>query len=249
MRTVIFGGTSQIGLAIAKAITPSGGHIVLAARKDSKHLAPARAELDGWRVEVVDFDATDFAAHSGVVSHIFSRRVDQVIIAFGVLGDQATWQDQNETVNLAQVNFSGALSVGCLVAQAMRAQPVIDGVRGKIIVLSSVAGERVRRSNFVYGATKRGMDAYFEQLGEALRTDAISVLRVRPGVVDTRMVSGRAEVPLTSSPAQVGKAVAKALKQSKTMIRVPWVFTPIMGVFKHLPAWFVRRLPRVKKGQ
>lgn len=249
MRTVIFGGTSQIGLAIAKAITPSDGHIVLAVRKGSKHLAAGLAELEGWQVEVVDFDATDFASHPGVVESIFANRVDQVIIAFGVLGDQDTWQTHNQTLTLAEVNFSGALSVGCLVAQAMRAQCVVDGSRGKIIVLSSVAGERVRRSNFVYGATKRGMDAYFEQLGEALRTDAISVLRVRPGVVETRMVAGRAKVPLTSSPAQVGKAVAKALASSKTMIRVPWVFTPIMGVFKHLPAWFVRRLLRVKNGQ
>lgn len=248
MRTVIFGGTSQIGLAIAKAITPSGGQIVLAARKDSKHLAAARAELNGWHVEVVDFDAAHFADHPGVVSHIFSRRVDQVIIAFGVLGDKSTWQRQNETLTLAQVNFTGALSVGCLVGQAMRAQAVIDGVRGRIIVLSSVAGERVRQSNFVYGATKRGMDAYFEQLGEALRDDAVSVLRVRPGVVATRMVAGRAPVPLTSTTTQVGKAVAKALKQSKTMIRVPWVFAPVMGVFKHLPAGLVRLFTRIKTG-
>ena len=243
MKILVLGGASQIGVAIAKrAAKGSPSTAILAARPGSSHIeqAVAHFEASSIEVETIDFDATDIASHPKVIWEAFKTRVDLAVVAFGVLGDEETWRDHSETVQLAQVNFTAALSVGALLAEAMNTQEKIAGSRGKIVAISSVAGERVRRSNFVYGATKAGMDAYYRKLGDALG-DEIQVLVVRPGVVSTRMVSGHKQVPLTSSPEHVADRVVDALKKNKRMIRVPRIFGAVMAVFKLIPDAIARR--------
>ena len=124
-------------------------------------------------------------------------------MAFGLLGDEEqAWQDHDAAVTLARVNYVGAVSVGVCLAEVMRRQG-----HGVIVALSSVAGERVRRSNFVYGSTKAGMDGFYLGLGEALRGSGASVLVVRPGFVRTKMTEGRSPAPLSVTAEQVARAV------------------------------------------
>ena len=157
---------------------------------------------------VLDFDARDTAKHPDVVASAAAEHdVDVAVVAFGVLGDEEqAWQDHDAAVRLAEVNFTGAVSVGVALAELMRRQG-----HGVIVVLSSVAGERVRRTNFVYGATKAGMDAFYRVLGEALEGSGARVLVVRPGFVRTRMTEGREARPLAVGPDQVAEAVEAAV--------------------------------------
>ena len=119
--------------------------------------------------------------------------VDVAIVAFGLLGDaEELWQNQRKAVQIAEINYTAAVSVGVLLGEKMRAQGF-----GQIIAMSTVAGERVRRSNFVYGSTKAGLDGFYLGLGEALKPSGVRVLVIRPGQVRTRMSAHIKEAPLT----------------------------------------------------
>ena len=160
--------------------------------------AAARLTALGHTVEELDFEATD----TDEPPRAWSRRpraggdLDVVLVAFGVLGDEEeAWQDHDAAVRLAEVNYVGPVSVGAALAQQVRRQG-----HGVIVFLSSVAGERVRRSNFAYGASKAGADGFYLGLGEALREHGGHVLVVRPGFVHTKMTEGREAAPLSVGP-------------------------------------------------
>ena len=124
------------------------------------------------------------------------------VIAFGLLGDpERAWRDPELALELAEVNYTAPVHLGVLLGQRMQAQ-----AHGWIVALSSVAGERVRRSNFVYGSTKAGLDGFFLGLGEALRDYGVRVLVVRPGFVKSKMTNGLDEVPLAVTPDQVAES-------------------------------------------
>ena len=141
-------------------------------------------------------------------------------------------------VELAQVNYTAAVSVGIALAQRMRAQG-----HGAIIALSSVAGERVRRSNFVYGSTKAGFDGFYLGLGEAVRADGVTVTVVRPGFVHTKMTAGLKPAPLATTAAEVAKVAANAVRQRKDLVWAPAPWRVVMSVLRHIPRPVFRKLP------
>lgn len=241
---LLLGGTSEIGLGIVSEFLSHGGtpHVTLAARKDSPRIDAARAQLEaqGAQVEVVDFDATDFDSHPAVIDAAFAHGdVDVAIIAFGTLGDQeALWQDQAQAVASAQTNFTAPVSVGVLLGQKLKKQG-----HGTIVALSSVAGQRVRRSNFVYGASKAGVDGFFVNLGEALRESGAKVLVVRPGQVRTKMSAAAGEAPLTVNVADVAKATYDAVVHNKESIFVHPLFEYVSLAFRFIPQPIFRKLP------
>src|SRR5271167_3567546 len=152
---LLLGGTSEIGLAICERYLQNAhARIVLAAMTDDPGRDDALAQMRaaGARsVELVDFEATDADSHPKMIDQAFADGdVDVAIVAFGVLGDaEELWQNQRKAVLAAELNYTAAVSVGVLVGEKMRRQGF-----GQIIAMSTVAGERVRRSNFVYGSTK-----------------------------------------------------------------------------------------------
>src|SRR5699024_896936 len=154
---LLLGGTSDIALAIAgKYLAVGGLRVVLAARpSEQRDTAAARLRGAGGELHTVDFDATDTDTHREVIDKAFATGdIDVTVVAFAVQGDdEQAWQDHAAAVELARVNYTGALSVGVVLAQHLKTQG-----HGAIAVLSSVAGERVRRSNFVYGSSKAGTD-------------------------------------------------------------------------------------------
>ena len=214
----------------------------MAARADSPRITDAVESLkaQGADVEVIDFDATDFEAHPGVIDKAFERGdVDVAVVAFGTLGDQEElWQDQEKAVASAQINYTAPVSVGVLLGKKFKAQG-----HGTIVALSSVAGMRVRRSNFVYGASKAGTDGFYVNLNEALRGTGVNVLVVRPGQVRTKMSADAGEAPLTVDVDEVAEATVKAVLEGKSSIFVHPLFQYVSLAFKFIPQSIFRRLP------
>ncbi|MGP5497358.1 decaprenylphospho-beta-D-erythro-pentofuranosid-2-ulose 2-reductase [Corynebacterium flavescens] len=239
----LLGGTSEIGLGIVEEFLQRGpAKVTLAARHDSPRIAQATADLKarGAYVEVIDFDATDFSSHPQVVASAWERGdVDVAIIAFGTLGDQEElWQDQAKAVASAETNFTAPVSLGVLLGQYFKEQG-----HGTIVALSSVAGMRVRRSNFVYGAAKAGVDGFFINLDEALRGTGANVLVVRPGQVRTKMSAEAGEAPLTVNVSDVAEATVKAVVEHKQAIFVHPLFQYVSLAFKFIPQAIFRKLP------
>ena len=174
---LLLGGTSEIGLAICERyLRNAPARIVLTALPDDplRDTAIAQMKAAGAKsVELIDFDAVDTESHPKVIDAAFSGGdVDVAIVAFGLLGDaEELWQNQRKAVQVAEINYTAAVSVGVLLGERMRAQGF-----GQIIAMSSAAGERVRRSNFVYGSTKAGLDGFYLGLGEAVREYGVRVL-------------------------------------------------------------------------
>jgi decaprenylphospho-beta-D-erythro-pentofuranosid-2-ulose 2-reductase len=203
--------------------------------------AVAQIKAAGARsVELIDFEATDTDTHPKMIDQAFvNGDVDVAIVAFGILGDaEELWQDQRKAVLAAEINYTAAVSVGVLLGEKMRAQGF-----GQIIAMSSAAGERVRRSNFVYGSTKAGLDGFYLGLGEALREYGVRVLVIRPGQVRTRMSAHVKEAPLTVDKEYVANLAVTAAAKGKELVWAPAAFRYVMMVLRHIPRSIFRKLP------
>jgi decaprenylphospho-beta-D-erythro-pentofuranosid-2-ulose 2-reductase len=240
---LLLGGTSDIARAVALeyAVRTSSLRVVLAARAgERRDRAAEELTAAGCRVEVVDFDADDMDAHARAVSAAAREGdVDVAVVAYGVLGDnEVAWTDVDAAVALARTNYVGPVASGVALADLVQRQG-----HGVIVALSSVAGERPRRSNFVYGSTKAGFDAFYVGLGEALRPAGGRVLVVRPGFVRSRMTEGLDPAPLAVTPADVARAVVVGVDSGAEQVWVPRAIRPVMSVLRHLPRAVFRRLP------
>lgn len=240
-RVLLLGGTSDIGLAIVRRVLGRRtGDVVLAARP-SERLASAAEGLrrDGHAVTTVDFDARLTDTHARIIDGITrDGDLDLAIVAFGVLGDQRQLlDDPAAAVDLARTNYLGAISVGLVLAQRLRAQG-----HGAILALSSVAAERPRRSNFIYGASKAGLDAFFGGLADELRDTGVTVTVLRPGFVRTRMTAGLAEAPFATDAETVAAAATTALQKRAAVAWAPASLRWVMVALRHLPRPVFRRL-------
>ncbi|WP_080792888.1 decaprenylphospho-beta-D-erythro-pentofuranosid-2-ulose 2-reductase [Corynebacterium pacaense] len=241
---LLLGGTSEIGLAIVERFLIQGpAHVTLAARRDSPRIDAAVAEITAAgaaSVSVVDFDALDTRSHPAAIDEAFSAGdVDVAIVAFGILGDnEKQWHDQGLAVEAASVNYTAAVSVGVLLAGHFEQQG-----HGTIVAMSSVAGQRVRRSNFVYGSAKAGFDGFYTQLGEALRGSGANVLVVRAGQVRTKMSADAGEAPLTVNRDDVADAVYDAVINGTDIIWVHPLFRYVSLAFQFIPRQIFRKLP------
>jgi decaprenylphospho-beta-D-erythro-pentofuranosid-2-ulose 2-reductase len=239
---LVLGGTSDIALAtVERWLNARSMRVALAARPGPRRdAAAARLAAAGGAVVVHDFDAERPETHQALVAEVAAAGdVDVALVAFGVLlDDDRSWQDHAAAVHQVRVNYLGAVSVGVLLAEQMRRQG-----HGVIVALSSVAGERVRRSNFVYGSTKAGMDGFYLGLGEALRGSGVRVLVVRPGFVRTKMTRGRGSAPLSVDAEQVAAAIVAGVADGSELIWVPRAMRGVMSALRHVPRPLFRRLP------
>ncbi|MEV6326554.1 decaprenylphospho-beta-D-erythro-pentofuranosid-2-ulose 2-reductase [Streptomyces sp. NPDC051909] len=239
---LLLGGTSEIGLATARRLIARRTRTVWLAGRPSPALAAAADSLRalGATVHTVPFDALDTESHEERLGKIFTEGdIDLVLLAFGVLGDQVRDEsDPLSAVRVAQTNYTGAVSAGLVCAQALQAQG-----HGSLVVLSSVAGERARRANFIYGSSKAGLDAFAQGLGDAMHGTGVHVMVVRPGFVRTRMTAGLAEAPLATSPEAVATAIELGLRRRSETVWVPGALRVVMSALRHVPRSLFRRLP------
>jgi decaprenylphospho-beta-D-erythro-pentofuranosid-2-ulose 2-reductase len=242
---LVLGGTSDIGIAVAAGLAGARRATVALAGRHPDALRTAGDRLrnaGAGRVEIIEFDATDTTSHGSFIASLPESLgdIDVAIVAFGLLGEQAADELGGDgAVNVATTNYVGAVSVGLPLARMMKSQG-----HGTIVFLSSVAGDRVRRANFIYGSSKAGLDGFAQGLSYSLAGSGADVLIVRPGFVHTKMTSGVKPPPFSTTPEAVAEATSSALAAGKRLIYVPARLRPVMAVARHLPHQVLARIDR-----
>lgn len=240
---LVLGGASDIALATARRLVADRCRRVVLAGRPSGALDDAAATLrrEGAEVEVVGFDAAATDTHEKVLGEVFDGGdVDVVLLAFGVLGDQETFDhDTAAAVDAVTVNYTGAVSAGLVVADRLRGQG-----HGTLVVLSSVAGVRARKDNFVYGSTKAGLDGFAQGLGDALLGTGARVMVVRPGFVASKMTEGMEPAPFSTTPDAVAGDIVSGLRTGRHTVWSPAILQAVFGVLRVVPRPLWRRLAR-----
>ena len=241
MSTVlILGATSDIARAIARAYAKMGRAVILAARRHERLEADV-ADLAlryGVAARAVEFDAVDIANHAGLFDRL-GALPDTVVSVVGFMGDQAVSEHDAEAAALVmRSNYVGPAAVLAEVANRMAARG-----SGVIIGISSVAGERGRARNYVYGSAKAGFTAYLSGLRNRLAGTGVRVITVLPGYVVTRMTAGMATPALlTAQPAAVAEAILAAEANSRDVIYVRPIWRWVMAVIRTIPERLFKRM-------
>jgi decaprenylphospho-beta-D-ribofuranose 2-oxidase len=244
-RVLLVGGTSEIGLAIVRRLGNRGAVSPYLVGRDRQRLAGALAALEpqgfaGGEVDVLDAD--DLDSHPAVIARAFGRSggFDIVVLAVGVLGAQAGLDaTRDQVLEVMRTNFVGTGSVLLECLTRLREQG-----SGTLIVLSSVAAERPRANNAIYGAAKAGLDSLSQGLADATGGSGVRVLVVRPGFVTTKMTAGLRPAPMATTADAVAEATVRALDGQAHTIWVPGRLRLVFSVLRHLPRPVFRRLPR-----
>lgn len=241
---VVFGGRSEIGLAVAHRLAP-GRTVVLASRPGgdvSALAAPLRA-AGAAAVELFDFEADDLDSHATVVEDIEDRvgGIDIAVLAFGILGDQEVAErDSRAAARILHTDFVAQAALLTVLAERMKPRR-----RGVLVAFSSVAGQRVRRANYVYGSAKAGLDGFASGMADALYGTGVTLVIPRPGFVVGRMTEGMDPAPFSCTPDQVADAVVDRV-QSRTagVVWIPWQLRVMFAVARLVPQPIWRRMPR-----
>lgn len=243
-RVLLIGGTSEIGLAIVRRCSRDGPVEPALLGRDRAALERALAGLvaDGCGDGFVDtVDANQTATHEAAVAAAFERSggFDVVVLAVGLLdAQQGLDADPERAVEVMAVDFVGAGSLLLASLRALRRRGA-----GTLVVLSSVAIERPRASNAVYGAAKAGLDSLAQALADAVAGSGVRVLVVRPGFVHTRMTAGLPAPPFATSAEAVADATVKGMAGSATTIWAPPLLRLLFLALRALPRALWRRLP------
>lgn len=237
---LILGATSDMAYATANEFARNGFNIILAAR-NSEALLPMKTDLQIRHeviVETILFDAVDFASHNQLINQCGE---DLICVAcfFGYLGDQHKaelhWEESLKIINS---NYTAAVSILNIASNYF-----IQQGRGSIIGVSSVAGDRGRMSNYIYGSAKAGFTAYLSGLRNRLFHHNIHVLTVKPGFVNTKMTANL-DLPqiVTASPKQVGEDIYKAWNKKQNTIYTLWFWRYIMVIISLIPEFLFKKL-------
>jgi decaprenylphospho-beta-D-erythro-pentofuranosid-2-ulose 2-reductase len=238
---LVLGGSSDIALATAHKLVQNGTRRIILAARPSERLDAGAKRLRGLGAEVstVAFDALDFDAHEKVLGPLFDDGdIDVVLLAFGLLGDQAAGErDPLTAARVVQTNYVGAVTSSLVVADALKRQG-----HGSLVVLSSVAAERARKANFIYGSSKAGLDAFAQGLGDSLVGTGVHVMVVRPSFVESKMTAGMAKGPMATTPEAVADGIVEGLRRDSDMIWVPAQVRYAMSAVRHLPRPVFRKV-------
>jgi decaprenylphospho-beta-D-erythro-pentofuranosid-2-ulose 2-reductase len=244
-RVIVLGGTSEIALAIVRELQARAPREIVLLGRDPAALGGAAESLRALgspRVSTLELDAFDVDRHEALIARAFDELggADIVILAIGVLGQRGGLPaDVPEAVRTLQVNLVGAGSLLMRAAGQMR-----ERGGGAIVVLSSVAAERPRRAGAVYGASKAGLDALAQALGDELREHGVHVLVVRPGFVSTRMTRGLDPAPLATTPQTVAEVTIAGLDRGSHTVWAPPALRWLMLIARMLPRPLFRRINR-----
>ena len=240
---LVLGGDSDIAFATLTALIRERTRTIILAGRDSEKLetrAGRLRELGANTVEVARFDGANMDGHEAFVDDVFSRHadIDLVFLAYGTLGNQMQDErDRQAALSIIQTNYLGPVSVLIPIAEAMRKQG-----HGTIALMSTVAAERPRRSNFIYGSSKAGIDWFTQGLGDALHGSGVRTMVIRPGFVKSKMTTHLDDAPLAVTPEDVAEAIAAGLRKNRNIVWVPSKIRWVMSVLRHMPHAIFRRL-------
>jgi short-subunit dehydrogenase len=242
-KILILGATSAIAQAYARRRAAEHAAFVLAARRKD-HLATVAADLvvrGATSAEMVVLDLADIDAIEDSARMLWSRfgDIDEVLIAYGVLSNQSDAEANTSIArNVFDTNFSSvALWILALLRQRAASAPIT------IIAIGSVAGDRGRASNFVYGAAKGGLEKFLEGLAQKYDGSPVRIVTVKPGFVDTPMTFGMQKGGvLWASPDQIAVDIHRAVLRGWRVVYTPWFWWPIMTIIRKLPWFMYKRL-------
>jgi short-subunit dehydrogenase len=240
-RILILGATSAIAQAYARRRAAQGASFILAGRREDR-LAANAADLISCGAKAADVFATDLAAIGQIDESLRAIKArcgepDEVLLAYGILGEQTkAEQDLAQARVMMDCNYtSAALWILGLIRDKPAALPLT------IVGIGSVAGDRGRATNYIYGSTKAALDRLLEGLTHKHDGSDIRIIRVRPGFVDTPMTDGMQKGgALWATPDQVARDIERAVNKGKRVVYTPWFWWVIMMIIRHLP-WFVFR--------
>jgi decaprenylphospho-beta-D-erythro-pentofuranosid-2-ulose 2-reductase len=234
-RIMVLGATSAIAMAITRQLVTPSAHFFLVARSKEKLTAVAQDLLvrGALRVDMIVADLDDSQAHPQMLAVATSQlgAIDLALLAHGVLGDQgAAEREYSAAEPILVTNFLSAVSLLTWLANYCESQG-----RGTLAVISSVAGDRGRRSNYVYGASKAALDAFLSGLRNRCDRSGVQVLTIKPGFVATPMTAHIPKNGLFATPEQVASGILNAVRRHKDVVYVPWFWRPIMTIIKAVP--------------
>jgi decaprenylphospho-beta-D-erythro-pentofuranosid-2-ulose 2-reductase len=241
-RVLVVGATSAIAAETARVYAAYGARLFLTGR-DAGRLEAVAADLrvrGALAVETALLDATDHARCGVVIQQAWDAfgGLDVALIAHGALADQARCQaSADEAIAALDVNFVSAVAILTPLANRFEAAG-----RGCLAVITSVAGDRGRQSNYVYGAAKGGLDRFLQGLRNRLHRAGVAVVTLKPGFVDTPMTAAMPQGPLFVSARRAGRAAHRAIERRRDVAYIPWFWRPIMGVVRALPEALFKRL-------
>lgn len=237
---LIIGAKSDIAKATAREYAQEGYDLYLAAREaDELREFAQDVTLRTQRVvKIVELDILDYASHKSFYDNLIEKPLG-VITAVGYLGKQELAQkDFTEAQKIIDTNYTGVVSLLNIVADDFEAQK-----RGFIIGISSVAGDRGRKSNYIYGSAKAALTAYLSGLRNRLNDSKVTVLTVKPGFVATKMTEDM-DLPekLTAQPQEVAEDILQAQKSGKNILYTKWIWRWVMMVIKMIPEWQFKKM-------
>jgi len=237
---LIVGASSDIAKAVAREYAKSGYDLYLAGRdidrlKDFKRDVEVRTQRD---IRLLELDILDFDTHKSFYDSLEPKPLG-VISAVGYLGNQKKAQrDFKEAKKIIDTNYTGVVSLFNIIANDFESRR-----SGFIVGISSVAGDRGRKSNYIYGSAKAGLSAYLSGLRNRLYESQVQVLTVKPGFVATKMTEGMDLPPkLTATPKEVAKDIFDAQQSGKDVIYTRWFWRYIMMIIRFIPEWKFKKM-------
>jgi decaprenylphospho-beta-D-erythro-pentofuranosid-2-ulose 2-reductase len=242
LNVLIIGATSAIAEATARCYAARGARLFLVAR-DPTRLADITADLrirGAVDVGQATLDVNRFDAHAGVLDQawLLLQSVDMVLIAHGTLPDQSACETSVETA-LAEFATNGTSTIALMTALAPRLEAQRRGV---LAVISSVAGDRGRQSNYLYGAAKAAVSTFASGMRQRLAKVGVSVLTIKPGFVDTPMTRDFRKGALWATPDAVARGIVHAVDRGRSVVYLPWFWWPIMLIIRHIPEFIFKRI-------
>jgi len=242
-KVLIIGATSAIAEAAARLYAARGDALFLVARSEERLriVAADLAVRGAMRSATATLDVTDFGAHAGVLDAAQRELggIDIVLIAHGTLSDQARCEKSVELLrNEFDINAVSTLALLTLLANRLEEQR-----SGTLAVISSVAGDRGRQSNYVYGSAKAAVTAFLAGLRQRLAKANVGVLTIKPGFVDTPMTAAFPNKgALWAQPERVADGIVKAIGRRRNVVYLPWFWRWIMLVIRHIPEPLFKKL-------
>ncbi|NQY05012.1 MAG: SDR family oxidoreductase [Flavobacteriaceae bacterium] len=237
---LLIGGTSDVGIAIARALAQKEARLTLTAR----NVASLETLVSDFEIRyqnkpnIIELDVTQFDKHQEIISGL-KEDLYGAITCVGYLDNQKesqqTWE---EALNSIQVNYTGLVSLNNIIANILQ-----EKRSGFILGISSVAGDRGRGSNYIYGSAKAGFTTYLDGLRNRLHRHGVHVMTVKPGFITTKMTEHlHLSGPLTASPERVAKEVLSGIKNGKNTLYTKWIWKWIMFIIGAIPEFMFKKM-------
>lgn len=237
---LIIGAKSDIAKEVARVYAKNGYNLYLAAR-DSKELEDLKQDIQlrsGVEVKLKDFDITAYDTHEKFYTELEEKPLGVIVVSGYMVEQKVAQSDWSESLQTINVNYTGAVSILNIIANDFEKER-----RGFIVGVSSVAGDRGRKANYIYGSSKAAFTAYLGGLRNRLFESDVHVLTVKPGFVNTKMTENM-DLPekLTAEPEDVAQDIYNAQQRGRNVLYTKQIWMLVMLIIKHIPEFMFKKM-------